>query len=182
MLIPWVCHKGTTNYRRLGGCFFSKTPPWSPSLCPQLTPHAFLISFQTPSSKRQIIDNSLWTEIRWQPEFKQGGHMICGVSLISDTPPLSCLQAMAAYLNNLQTSHVEKKNRPFRTSHFLSCVLISGVLIVIIFAFKSARILIGPCRWGTILASGVEKIKAILRKPLFWLDPDTYWVVDDVSR
>lgn len=35
--------------------------------------------------------------------------MICGVSLISDTPPLSCLQAMAAYLNNLQTSHVEKK-------------------------------------------------------------------------
>lgn len=57
-----------------------------------------------------------------------------------------------------------KKNRLFGMSHFLSCILISDVLIVIIFAFKSARILIRLGRWETLLASGVEKIKAILRE------------------
>lgn len=93
--------------------------------------------------------------------------MICGVSLISDTPPLSCLQAIAGLSEQSPNFSCGKKKRPFGMSHFLSCVLISDVLIVIIFAFKSARILIGPRSWGTILASGVAKIKAILRKPLF---------------
>lgn len=51
-------------------------------------------------------------------------------------------------------------------SHFLSCMLISSILLIIIFAFKSARILIRLCQWGTILASGVKKIKAILGKYL----------------
>lgn len=59
-----------------------------------------------------------------------------------------------------------EKEETFGMSHFLSCMLISSVLIVIIFAFKSARILIRLCSWGTILANGVKKIKAILRKSL----------------
>lgn len=61
-------------------------------------------------------------------------------------------------------------------------MLISGILIVIMFAFKSVRNLISQGRWGTILPSGVEKMKVILRKPFFGLDPDVHWVVNDVSR
>ena len=132
---------------------------------PWFMPHAFLISFQTPSSKRQITDNSLW------------GFFDFWYSSTFLPPSNSWLIWTISKLLKWK-----KKNRLFRMSHFLSCMLISGVLIVIIFAFKSVRILISQGRWGTMLPSGVGKMKVILRKPLFGLDPDVHWVTNDVTR
>lgn len=161
----WEHHKGVTHNRRLGGIFPPGPLPDLPvsvpsSAVPWFAPYSFPISFQTSGSKRQIIDNSLWGFF----DFRY---------------PSTCLPPSNIWLAwAISRLLMWKKNRLFGMNHFLSCMLISGVLIVIIFAFKSARIVIRLCRWEAILASGVEKIKAILRKSVLirpWCLVNSWW-------